>query len=108
MGFISTDFILKTTQFYSEAKASKEILLREGLGSRLRQDISKFFHLKALKQELKTNFFVIISVFCLKRPDFEYNIGILGIVNTILKVFSVECDAFVAFSYILENLYPKV
>ena len=48
----------------------------------------------------------ILSIFSVKRPDIGYCPGMNHISAVVVSVFSNECDAFVAFSHIIENIFP--
>lgn len=50
---------------------------------------------------------VLLTLFALKRPDIGYHAGMNMLLCPLLNVFSSDTDAFIMFSHIIEEIYPK-
>lgn len=92
-------------------KAKEEIEIPILVYESIKKDVSEVYNnsmmmLKTGKYQQRLE--LILSYFAIKRPDIGYHRGMSYIAGFLISNFSIEADAFIMLSHILENIYPDV
>ena len=107
MSMIETSFAQEASNFFSTMQANKSISLGEGLAARIREDMAKtstsYTYLDSTPK-----IFLIMGIYFKRNAESIYRSGMISLLHIILSIYQSECDTFIIFSHLIENIYPKV